>query len=103
MLTASFGTSPTISNTRHSRVVIGQSSMSSANSREAGVKPSFRTCSQMGSVPLAVDFRADRRAQLDAPALILLRDLNQVAAGVVKHGRGDRSHLDGRLSEVNSG
>jgi hypothetical protein len=34
---------------------------------------------------------------------VFLCDLNEIAAGVIQNGRGDRSHLNGRLGEVNSG
>jgi hypothetical protein len=39
---------------------------------------------------------------LTGNALFLLRDLNEIAAGVIKDGRGNGPHINRRLGEVNS-
>jgi hypothetical protein len=39
---------------------------------------------------------------LTGSALLLLRDLNEIAAGVVKDGRGNGPDINRRLGEVDS-
>src|SRR5262245_46061583 len=48
-------------------------------------------------------FAVERSATAPRVALLLLGNLYEIPAGIVKDGRGDRSHLDGRLSEANAG